>query len=324
MRAQHLLLVPMLLLAGCAGSDASTDDGSPAVSPGANGEHDVLTHILAPEWAIGNYWTLQSPQGGTFTHVVSGEAGDDWTMDTDNPDIAFFDAQGDISFLGKVRKADLAGSQGSSRVEFLRFPLQANLTWTTSWDGAPTTISVVKVADGKADLKATRADGTTYADYTYSDKAGYFSRFVFYDATGTAVGFEWSLQTSGAAFGSPLVRWSLTELFAFHGAIPAGQGGTFLVDPGFTDVYLSTALNCTAGAVTIAIGPPTGPAENRGFSGVGPCPLLVVDDYAVSAPTAAEQWGVLINGVPGATTGTFDIVVHGRVLVEFAAGQAPT
>ena len=291
---------------------------------GAHGGHAAPTHILAPEWAVGDYWTLQSPQGGTFTHVVSGEAGDDWMMDTDNPDIAFFDAQGDISFLGKVRKADLAGSQGDTRVEFLRFPLQNNLTWTTTWDGAPTTISVLKVADGKADLKATRADGTTYAEYADSDQAGYFTRFLFYDPAGTAVGFEWALQSSGSAFGSPLVRWSLTELFAFHGAIPAGQGGTFLVEPGFTDIYLATALNCTAGAITIAIGPPTGPAENRGYSAAGNCPVQEVDGYPVAAPTAAEQWGALMNGVAGVTTGTFDVVVHGRVLTEFATGEAPS
>src|SRR5690349_2278920 len=119
-------LLPLLLLAlaGCAGSDAPAadeadgGDGLP-MEHGAHGSADAGTHLLVPEWAVGDFWTMSSPQGGTFTYAVSADAGADWVMDTDNLDNAFFDARGDISFLGKVRKLDLAGSQGTTRVEFL-------------------------------------------------------------------------------------------------------------------------------------------------------------------------------------------------------------
>jgi len=310
------------LLAGCSGSDEAEPDPTTPMHTGPHGANTAGSHILAPEWAVGDHWTLTSDQGGTFNHVVSGESGGDWIMDTDNPDIAFFDAQGDISFLGKVRKTDLAGSQGTDRVEFLRFPLQSNMSWSTTWDGDPTMIHVSKVADDKADLLAMRADGTTYATYVYDAEAGYFSRFTFFAPDGTTVGFEWSLQSSGSGFSGQLVRWSLTDLFSTHGAIPTGTARDFQVAPGFTDIYVSAELSCTAGSVTIAVGTFTGPAEDRGYSAIGPCPLQDSSAYPVAAPAAAEEWGALVNGAP-TTTGTLDLTVWGRTQTLFAPGEAP-
>ncbi|MEA3166622.1 MAG: hypothetical protein QOJ26_1494 [Thermoplasmata archaeon] len=325
MRAAPVALLAVFLLAGCSGSQPAADADGTGEGMATHDGHEGAaagTHLLAPTWKVGDYWTLSSPQGGEFTHAVSGESGDDWVMDTDSPDIAFFDARLDISFLGKVRKSDLAGSQGSQRVEFLRFPLQSNMTWSTSWDGAPTMIHVGKVADGKAQVKAMRADGSTYAEYTYSDSAGYFSRFVFYAPDGTTVGYEWTLQSSGSGFTKPLVRYSLATLFTTTGPIPTGRATNFQVEPGFTDVYVEGALDCTAGAVTAAVGPMTGPAENRGYTAAGPCPLQKVDSYALTAPTASEQWGAFVNGAP-TTAGTLELTVFGRILTQFAAGQAP-
>lgn len=325
MRLAPFALLPVLLLAGCSGKEpaAEEDGAAPLASHDAHGGSAAGTHLLAPTWSLGDYWTLSSPQGGTFTHAVSADQGDDWVVDTDNADTAFFDALGDISFLGKVRKADLAGSQGSARVEFLRFPLQDNLSWSTTWDGAPTMIHVQSVADGKAELLAMRADGTTYAQYTYSDKARYFTRFAFYDPEGMAVGFEWSLQTSGSNFGGQLVRWSVAELFATSGAIPTGTAKNFPVEPGFTDIHVSATLDCTAGAVAVAVGPPTGPAEDRGYAAQGACPLADQDAYSVEAPTEQEQWGAFVSGSP-ATTGTLELRVVGRTQALFNVGQAPS
>ncbi|HUR25230.1 MAG TPA: hypothetical protein VM327_04345 [Candidatus Thermoplasmatota archaeon] len=325
MRIPPVALLPVLLLAGClgAGPDApetATSEGT--ASAGPHGEHAAGVHLLAPEWAVGDYWTMQSPQGGQFTNAVSGESGTDWTMDTDNPDTAFFDAVSDISFLGKVRKADLAGSQGDARVEFLKFPLTAGMSWTTTWDGAPTMIHVGEVADGKAEVTAMRADGSTYAKYTYSDEAGYFSHFAFYSPDGSTVGYEWTLQKSGSGFTGQLVRWTLAELFAASGPIPQGQSGMFTVEPGFTDIYVTAALDCQTGAVAIAAGPPTGPAEDRGYTAQGPCPLQDFDAYPLTAPTQQEQWGGIVTGAP-MTTGTLELHFYGRTQVTFTAGKAP-
>ena len=325
MRAAATALLPFLLLAGCSGNgaDAAEDaatDGITATGP--HGEHLEGAHLLAPTWQVGDYWSMQSPQGGEFTYAVSGESGADWIMDTDSPDNAFFDATSDISFLGKVRKSDLAGSQGETRVEFLKFPLTSGMSWSTTWDGAPTMIHVGDVAAGKAELTAMRADGTTYAKYTYSDEARYFTHFAFYSPDGSEVGFEWSLQRSGSGFGGQLLRWTLVDLFSSTGAIPTGKSTTYTVEPGFTDVYITAALDCVSGAIVVAAGPPTGPAEDRGYSAQGQCPLQDFDSYSVAAPTQQEQWGALINGAP-TTTGTLELHIYGRTQVQFTAGQAP-
>jgi hypothetical protein len=323
MRALAVLVLPFLLLAGCAGGGQEAPaEGDGTTATGTHGGHMAGSHLLAPEWAVGDYWTLRSPQGGEFTHAVSGESGGDWIMDTDSADTAFFDASSDISFLGKVRKSDLAGSQGDTRVEFLKFPLQSGMSWSTTWDGAPTMIHVGQVAGGTAELTAMRADGSTYAKYTYSDEAGYFSQFAFYTPDGSEVGFEWSLQKSGSGFGGQLVRWTLTDLFSSHGPIPSGQSSTFTVEPGFTDVYMSADLDCVSGAVFIAVGPFTGPAEERGYSMYGQCPLQDSSAYPITPPEQTEQWGAIINGAP-TTTGTLELTVWGRVQAQFAVGDSP-
>jgi hypothetical protein len=323
-RTWAALALTCLLLSGCSGGPKGGGSASQtSTAGGAHGDHDAAAHLLAPEWKLGDSWTMESPQGGTFTHAVSKDAGDDWVVDTDNADTAFFDAQGDISFLGKVRKSDLAGSQGDKRVEFLRFPLAAGLNWTTTWDGNPTMVHVADVKDGKASLMAMRADGTKYAEYTYSDQARYFSHFAFYDGDGKQVGYEWTLRSSGP-FAGTLVRWTLTPLYNVSGPIAqGGQASTFPVQPGFGDIWVQADLECTAGAVAIAAGPPTGPSDMRGYSQQGACPLVDHSAYAVTAPAANENWGAFVTSAP-TTAATFDLQIIGRVQAQFKVGEAPT
>jgi hypothetical protein len=316
------LALTCLLLSGCSGGPKGGGSASEtSTAGGAHGGHDAAEHLLAPEWRLGDSWTMDSPQGGTFTHAVSKDAGDDWVVDTDDADNAFFDARGDISFLGKVRKSDLAGSQGDQRVEFLRFPLTAGLNWTTTWDGNPTMVHVVGVKDGKASLMAMRADGTKYAEYTYSDSARYFSHFAFYDPKGESVGYEWTLRSSGP-FAGTLVRWTLATLFERHGAIQSEDSRTFPVPAGFGDVWVQADLDCSTGAVVIAAGPPTGPVEDRGYAAQGPCPLTDHAAYALAAPTSDEMWGASVTAAP-TTAGTLDLQLLGRTQVQFKVGEAP-
>ena len=109
MRVTVLLLVVAAGLAGCAdkGShEASHDDEGGASGMGAHGQHDAATHILAPTWEVGQWWTFSSDQAtAPFTHVVSADKGDDWLLDTDSPDIAFFDARFDIGLTPNLTVA---------------------------------------------------------------------------------------------------------------------------------------------------------------------------------------------------------------------------
>jgi hypothetical protein len=317
-----LLVLVALALSGCgAKPSAPTASDTPAITGGPA----MAQGLPPPTWALGDYWTMDSPQGGTFSHVVSKDNGDDWILDTDEPNLAFFNARSDISFLGKVRKSDLAGSQGSTRVEFLQFPLAEHMNWTTTWDGQPTLIHVLSVQDGKATMKAMRAtSNVAYADYTYDSKVGYFTHFGFYDAAGKAISFEWTLRQSGHGFSGNLLRWTLNEVVNITGAIPTGASSTtFTVPAGLTDLWIQATLDCTAGAVVIDVGAATGPTNDRGYSINAQCPVQDQSGYSISAPAADENWGAIATGAPGTTTGTIDLHLYERTLVTFTVGQAP-
>lgn len=321
-------LVPVLVLlaaslAGCSGGgdDGGGDAGGGTHAPGGHGAHDSATHLLAPTWEVGQWWKLESEQAAApFTHVVSGEAGADWVMDTDSPDIAFFNARSDISFLGDVRKADLAGSQGAQRVEFFQFPLTLHKNWTTSWDGLPIEIHVVSVEAGKARLEARHENGTPYADYTYDDKTGYFGEYTFYAPDGETAAFAAKVTSSGKGFSGDLVRWTLAVLYEASGPMaPAAR--TFDVDAGFTDVWASVALACDTGAITFNFGPATGPVEQRGFSVNDPCPFSLQEQLTLAAPSQQEAWGIQQGATP-TTQATLDLVILLRTQTLFKPGAA--
>ena len=291
---------------------------------GGHGGDDPATHILAPAWQVGQWWTLSSEQAtAPFTHVVSGDAGPDWVMDTDSPDIAFFDARFDISFLGSVRKADLAGSQGSERVKFFDFPLTAGKQWTTTWDGLAIAVKVASVEGGVARVEARHANGTLYADYTYDAKAGYFRDYAFYAPDGVTVGFAARLAASGANFTGDLVRWDLETLYELHGPLAPGFQG-FSVDTGISDVWLDLGVACSSGAFSIQFGAATGVPQERGASASGPCPATVAQTFTVPPPQQdGEAWGAVLGSVPQGTVATVDITVIARTATTFKAGAAP-
>lgn len=320
------LLVSSVALAGCGdGGGGGQDDTDGAGGGGRHppGHTGPLDEIAAPTWQVGQWWQLSSEQtGAAFTHVVSGETPTDWAMDTDSPDIAFFDARFDISFLGPVRKSDLAGSQGDDRVQFFQFPLALNKTWTTTWDGAPITITVVGLDVAGAELEARHANGTLYAAYTYDVEMAYFGEYAFYGPDGETVGFAATVIDTGTGFTGDLVRWSLDNLFESHGPLQQ-RSSTFTVPPGYTDIWMDVHIACTQpGAATVTFGPPTGPAQERGFTATGPCPMQVDETSAVTAPTENEPWGVFLAGAPLDVV-HLDLTILGRTLTVFGPGEAP-
>lgn len=319
-----LLVVLSTALAGCGdggGGGQEGADGSGGTHP--PGHTGSLDEIQVPTWQVGQWWQISSEQtGAAFTHVVSGETPTDWVVDTDSPDIAFFDARFDISFLGPVRKSDLAGSQGDDRVQFFQFPLALNKTWTTTWDGATITVTVVGLDVAGAELEARHVNGTLYAAYTYDVELAYFGEYAFYGPDGETVGFAATVIDTGAGYTGDLVRWSLDNLFEMHDAI-GGRSTTFTVQPGYTDIWFDVRISCPQpGAISVSFGPPTGPAEERGFAATGPCPVEVGETTAVAAPTQPEVWGLFVAGAPP-QNGVIDIVILGRALTVFRPGEAP-
>lgn len=303
-------LVASMVLAGC--SDAPDSPGG-TTTTGPSGSD--APSLPAPNWTVGQWWTLSSDQlAAPFTHVVAQDAGSDWLVGTDNPDVAFFDARSDISFLGPVRKSDLAGSQGQDRVEFFRFPLEQHKNWTTRWDQLDVRIHVLDVNDGRARLESRLANGTLHSSYTYDAALGYFRDYRFFASDGATVSFAATVTTSGTDFKGQVAQWTLDLAYATDGPFVSGEVVSFEVTPAHTDVYIEIDLVCAQGGFTISVLPPTGAIDQRGFSASGPCPAAVSDTGTVPAPMEDEQWTVVTQSIPTATTATLHLVVYVRTL----------
>lgn len=311
-----LLTALVILMAGCASSSSSS----------SSTDHDVTSHAQMvgfplPTWRVGNGWVWDSPQIGTYTYVVSAADATTYTMDTDNAGVAFFDARGDISTLGTIRASDLAGSQGATAVEFFKFPLKANMTWSTTWDGLTVSVRVVSMDAETAKLEARRSDDVLHAAYTFDNRTGYFGELNFYDQNGT-LSFGSKVTSHVPNFSGDLIRYSLTELADYASDLKGAASTTYTVGPAFTDVWMSLTVSCQTGAYAIGIGPPTGYADNRGISSQGACPAAFQGTATQAAPPQDEVWGVVIAGNP-ANDGSARAIVLGRVATTFAPGSAP-
>lgn len=304
-----LLLVP--LVAGCTGG---TDD-PPGVDPATGGPEapDAPVPLELPTWSVGRYWTFSTPFAGEVTYVVAGEDATSWTMATDNPQVAFFDAQNDVSFLGSTRRSDLAGSQGSDAVAYFDFPLEAGKTWTTTWDGLPVTVEVLEVAGPLAVLEA-RAPDRTHVSYTYDAAVGWFSEVTFHDENGTA-GEPLRLLRAGEGFAGEVVHWVLGEVLTMETAIdgaPRSNLGLATIAPGTTDLHLTVALTCTEGSVALDLRSPENGVE---ASWHGSCPGTVQHaGVLLDAPPPGDYTLHLVASAPGG--GHIDLTLLARTLVR--------
>ncbi len=320
--ARRVLVIGLLFcltLSGCFGKKASTRDDD-----GSDPDREPVTGLALPAWQIGDWWTYSSDgiEGGGFTLAVAGDTAQDWIIDTDNRDMAFFDERFDISNLGPQRKSDLAGSQGAQRVQFFQWPLTDLANWTTKWDGVDVTIQAHDLGDGKFHLKADSATGP-YASYTYDNATRWVTQWTFYNADG-AEQFKSTLQSSGTGFAGTLVRWNLVVAVEEHGPFPTGRALNVEVPTTITDVYMIANLTCTQGAIAIAFGPLNQGAADQGYETSGACPLT--DNHGgvlATAPAEAETWGYAASSAPGATTGRVDLTVWLRTALEFKVGAGP-
>ncbi|HEX2066777.1 MAG TPA: hypothetical protein VHI93_08195 [Candidatus Thermoplasmatota archaeon] len=320
LRPAAAALVLTLLAAGC----AAPPPPAPAVGPAP------AAGLPPPVWQVGDWWNFTGPFGA-FHYVVAGESGEDWILDTDARDLAFYNARFDVSTLGAVRKADLAGSQGAQRVAFFDWPLQDGKSWTMTLDegqgGGALQVTARRVSDDLFAMTARRPDGTAYVSYTYDNRTRFFGEVDFKDAQGESA-FKVTQQRHGAQFPGDLVRWSLEDLVQRGGDLPTAETGFFSVEATATDVHAEVRLACSTGHATVAVGVAAGPNAGRGYGLPGvTCPAQVEFAGPVgAAPTAGDQWGFVVEstGAPGvAPAGTYSLLVQQRTLHTFKAGQAP-
>lgn len=205
--AAVLLALPLLLAAGCTAPgepSGEPPDGAPP-APGAVAD--------PPPWQLGDHWDYTSTDGEPFSLVVADETASDWILATNAAGIAYFDARFDASYLGPVRKSDLAGSQGSDRVQFFRFPLADGDAWTTPWDDLDLRVTVSETAPGRYRLEG-HAGERLHVAYEYSHDTRFFDKAEWYDANGT-VSWGFQLDSSGRGFTGTLHRYAFGTLHAF-------------------------------------------------------------------------------------------------------------
>lgn len=331
MRAAFLLAILVVAAAGC----SSAPEGPVATTTPAA---DIGMMATPPTLHVGQWWTYTTTGGRagdpTMTIVVSGETGTDYTMDTKDPNLAWADHQQDISYLGPQRKADLAGSQGSDRVQFFQWPLADGKTWTTMWDHETKTILVKALGAGKFDLTATNSSGV-YAHYGYDEAVGWFNALHFVAPDGSPK-FSATLQSHGGNFTEDLVRWDADVVVDTQGDLSQVTPGTITYDvpTTATDVWVDVEIVCTqgfAGAGTAPfpfVGTLVG-TDDRGAGNPGSqCPYDeafhgVAGAVGAATPGASgETWGYDLIGGP-ATVGTYDFAIYIRTAAPFKAGSAP-
>ncbi len=242
------LFVLALVFSGCTDAPA---EGDPQTGAGAqNGE------TLVSEWEIGDHWTYESPNG-TASVVVTGEQGGDWILETDDEELALINTQDDLSWMGVIRKSDLAGSQGSQRIKFFDFPLEDGKQWTTTWDGESTTITATLVEDGKFRMDA-QMGGEPYAEYVYDAEVGYFEEITW---IGIMDGQDWglSLTDNGQGFSGTVHRYEMGQTHDFVHAIDGTGFYDVEISEQWNELQFMTLLLCNddpAGLIAVGVNSP--------------------------------------------------------------------
>jgi hypothetical protein len=237
-----LLLALAALLAGCTAEAPEFQGelpqprlaGPSATVAAAGNESANATFDAPPVWQKGLWWRYRVRGTDTDyadTRVVTADQGGAYIMDTTSLQTAYIDALSDVSTLGPIRKADLAGSQNGTAVEFFRWPLVTNQTWTTSWDRTLQTITELAprnaVVGGRllqvVPFEA-RVGERVVSRYEYAPDAGWLGRVEFLGPDGQAR-FGLELEAWGRDFRGEAVRLSLAPLYHDAGTSLQAQGG---------------------------------------------------------------------------------------------------
>ncbi|MES2154258.1 MAG: hypothetical protein V4510_03905 [bacterium] len=328
------LVLAVIVLAGCAGGGQPPGASCATCPAGTTLDSSGNWTLAPPAWHVGDWWNFTGTLGGgSFSHIVTAETAAEWFLDTDNPSSAFRNTQSDTSYLGPIRKSDLAGSQADDRVEYLKWPLVQNATWTTKWDHTSMNLKgrfVVNVGPKPQDdglpayyVEARQLNGTLYASYAFTPALGWFRNVTFYDGHGVPQ-FAFALANFGHNYPGTYVRWRTQSVADVSGALTdAPTTGNFDVPLNATDVYAVIALDCVSGTAMIGVDPlPVATSiagvDPRGTGGGGdPCPATFHFTGSVGPPKAppqggAEAWGYVVVGGP-ATVGTYSL----RVLIRW-------
>lgn len=301
-----LLLLPAL--AGCT-AEAPVLEGQPynpvpaapaALGPGAvpgeaNATGDVSFDAPA-SWDVRWWWRYRVTDDGAGrvdTRVVTADIGSAWFVDTDSPDTAYFDALFDVSSLGRIRKADLAGDQRGQTVEYFRWPLVANSTWSTLWDGRQRAITVLGPTQASVGgktypamaLQASENNAVTVR-YNYVPAVGWWS---FTDFSGPGGSFRTELAEWGTDYNGTIAQARVQEVYRDAADGPLKPQGTFTVEAGAT--FLDVQGLFTGDVVHYFVGfrAPDGALYN--YTG-SPCTANCSVPFSAELNATSGPWGL--------------------------------
>ncbi|MGB1697273.1 MAG: hypothetical protein ACPHK8_02620 [Thermoplasmatota archaeon] len=285
------LLFLVLALAGCADKTEAPDPGT---------ETETFEHqVDVPIWNVGDMWEYQTSGGGLIKLIVTSTEGGSYTLDTNDTNLAFFDDQFDISYIGPIGKEDLTGKQGTSLVQFFDFPLHANKTWNAMWDGEILDIVAHDIGNDRFHVIASK-DGNLVNQYQYSNSTRFFDWISFTDGAGTEQ-FRMDLVSAQQGWSGEAIRVEseAVEVFA-----PGPSVKVFQMNAEDADVFLQIGYGCTAGAYSIAVGPLESVGNialagqgAHGYSDEGPCPATAQFGGVIATSPFAENWGLETVGL---------------------------
>lgn len=197
-----------VLLAGCASDDTGSSAGTNSSAEGNPELPDGAVDV--PTWVKGQSWTYESPGIGPVNLVVLDDSGSDYLIGTDSARLAAFDARFDVSYVGPVAKADLAGQQGSDRVHYFDFPLFHGKEWSVQWDGVQLNAVAHDRDNGQFHLEYYNGD-VIINQGVYDANVGWWKWLAFGDEQGNE-NFRMDLKGSSRSFNGDAFLLDITEL----------------------------------------------------------------------------------------------------------------
>ena len=320
------LLLALLALAapfaGCLGGDEAptaeragpaADVVAPTLATGGDGASADV-----PTWSVGDAWSIV-PQGDAqdapSVLVVTAAGPDGYTVSTTSEGTAGYDALHDVSYLGRIRASDLAGSQEGQPVQFFSFPLADGKTWQTTWDGRAITLTATFVpalttsAGIHEGFAIEGRDGDqVYVKYDYVPTLKWWSHLSF------ASGYGFKVERVHAGWTGAYLQAEAKTLLDKTTPAPVASPfvETFVVDEGAAFVSVSLTGAASASARLLVLLDPEGqlhPTSGAtGAAGAGP-----VDGEERLPPTPGE-WR-LAAPVAHHPDGSFHLLVRQVTLV---------
>lgn len=301
------VLLVTLALAGCLDPpedvDAASVDAAVPLDPltGAPvpAALDVNASVDAPVWAQGDAWSIETYGLGEeerATLVVTHADGNSYHVLSTSERMATFDAVFDVSYLGRLRADDLAGSQQETPVQFFDFPLSDGKSWTTRWDGQDVSlragfVPAIATPQGKHPgfvIQGTRTDGSTHVAYDYVPALRWWSRIEF------AEGYGLKVTATTANWTGTVQDGAAKSLLKIGGEVPGGAGsmpgGQFTVDPDQTALVLTLGGYAERHLRALVLVDPQNQEHAGPYAGGSPAPAA---EFSLTTyPPIAGQWKV--------------------------------